>query len=307
MKTRLALPFQIALLLLLLAPGVLLMLSPGLIAQENEQPYFFVQVADPQFGFFSGRSDSFEQETVNFEFTIASINRLHPAFVVAAGDLINNDGNPAQVAEYQRIISKLDPSIRLYNAPGNHDIGNEPSPEQLALYRQNFGSDYYSFRYQDFYGIVVNSSLIAAPGKVQEDADKQEAWLTTELEKAKVSGAKHIVLFQHYPYFLQQPDEPDQYFNLPLERRTRILKKLKDAGVSHVFAGHLHRNSGGTDGNLEMVTTGPVGRPLGADPSGMRIVTVRSTGITHTYYGLGSIPVTLQSNARRGGAARGGP
>ena len=293
MKAPLSLATKLCLLALALIPGVCLVLSPGLIAQEDGPTYYFVQVADPQFGFFSGTPDEFRQETANFEFTIASINRLRPAFVVVAGDLVNNDGNPAQVAEYKRIIAKLDPAIRLYSAPGNHDIGNEPTPEQLTLYRQSLGPDYYSFRHQDFYGIVLNSSLFAAPAKVAGDAEKQEAWLKEELQKAKQSGAKHIVAFQHYPFFLQQPNEADQYFNIPLERRTRILQLLKEAGVSHVFAGHLHRNSGGKDGDLEMVTTSAVGRPLGSDPSGMRIVTVRPTGISHAYYGMGSVPARL--------------
>ena len=30
--------------------------------------------------------------------------------------------------------------------------------------------------------------------------------------------------------------------------------------VSHVFAGHYHRNAFGADGVMEMVTTGPVGK-----------------------------------------------
>ena len=202
MKTPLPLWLRLGLLLIALAPGVCLVLSPGLIAQEDTPPYSFVQVADPQFGFFSGSPDSFQQETANFEFTIASINRLRPAFVVVAGDLIHNDGNAGQIAEYKRIIAKLDPAIRLYSLPGNHDVGNEPTAEQLALYRQNFGPDYYSFQHRDFYGIVLNASLIAAPVHVPGEMEKQETWLKTELQKAKQSGARHIVVFQHYPYFL---------------------------------------------------------------------------------------------------------
>ena len=73
-------------------------------------------------------------------------------------------------------------------------------------------------------------------------------------------------MFQHHPWFLESADEPDAYFNIPLERRSRYLTWFREAGVSHVFAGHYHRNAGGFAGELEMVTTGPVGRPLGDDP-----------------------------------------
>ena len=269
-----------------------LLLASGLAAQQGSS-FFFVQVSDPQFGFQTG-DKGFEQESVTFEFVIASLNRLRPAFVVSSGDLVNRPGDPAQTAEYLRIAAKLDRSIPLYNVAGNHDVGNEPTPETLAAYRQKFGRDYYSFRHGELFGIVLNTSLIQAPGKAQAEAAEQQAWLKEELGKARASGARHVVVFQHHPWFLERPDEPDQYFNLPLERRRAYLELLKDAGVSHVFAGHVHRNSQGRDGTLEMVTSGPVGRPLGDDPSGIRVVIVRPEGLEHRYYGLGSIPNQIQ-------------
>jgi len=68
----------------------------------------FIQMSDPQFGMFT-KDASFEHETVNFEFAIATANRLKPAFVVITGDLINKGGDAAQAAEFQRISAKLDP------------------------------------------------------------------------------------------------------------------------------------------------------------------------------------------------------
>jgi hypothetical protein len=58
---------------------------------------------------------SFEQETVHFEFAIATANRFKPAFVVITGDLINKGGDAAQAAEFQRISAKVDPKIRLFS------------------------------------------------------------------------------------------------------------------------------------------------------------------------------------------------
>jgi predicted phosphodiesterase len=75
-----------------------------------------------------------------------------------------------------------------------------------------------------------------------------------------------------------------------MERRRGYLDLLKSAGVRQVFAGHYHRNSLGRDGDLEMITSGPVGQPLGTDPSGIRIVTVKDSGLEHRYYTLGNIP-----------------
>ena len=271
----------------------LLALCIGLIAQPPADP-FFVQLADPQFGAFTNDRD-FAQETVNYEFAIANLNRLKPAFVVICGDLINKPGDPAQTAEYFRITSQLDRSIPVYAVAGNHDVGNEPTPELLAAYRERFGPDYYSFRQGSVYGIVLNSSLIGAPAKAPEEAAKQEVWLKVELEKAKASGARHIVVFQHHSWFLEDPAEPGQYFNIPAEQRRRYLDLLEAAGVRYVFAGHYHRNAFGKDGNLEMITNGPVGRPLGEDPSGIRVVMVRGDRLEHRYYTLGDIPNRIPS------------
>jgi len=259
------------------------------VAAQNSSDYFFIQISDTQFGMFTGDKD-FAQETLNYEFVVANINRLKPAFVVICGDLINKPGDAAQAAEYHRITKKIDPKIPVYELPGNHDVGNDPTPESLAYYRKNFGKDYYSFRQRDLYGIALNASVIASPGKVQDDANKQEAWLKAELVTAKASGARHIVVFQHQSWFLEKGDEPDQYFNIPKATRARYLDLLKNAGVRYVFAGHYHRNAFGKDGDLEMITTGPVSLPLGDDPSGIRIVTVHPDRLEHQYFTLGNIP-----------------
>jgi 3',5'-cyclic AMP phosphodiesterase CpdA len=252
-------------------------------------PFTFIQMSDPQFGMFT-ENKSFEHETANFEFAIAAANRLHPKFVVVTGDLINQAGNAAQAAEYHRIAARLNTGIKLYSLPGNHDVGNEPTPASLAAYRERFGPDYYTFRVGDFAGFVLNSSLIAAPGKAQEEAAKQEAWLRAELEKARQQGARRLVVFQHHPLFLAEAGEADQYFNIPKATRERYLELFHKYGVTHVFAGHYHRNAEGRDGALEMITTGPVGKPLGGARSGMRIATVTDGGIEQRYVDFGDLP-----------------
>jgi 3',5'-cyclic AMP phosphodiesterase CpdA len=254
-------------------------------------PFFFIQASDPQFGMYTKDAD-FHQETANWEFVVANVNRLKPAFLVVTGDLTNKTADAGQIAEYKRIDKTLDKSIRLYNVPGNHDVANDPTTATLAAYRKNYGPDYYSFREGPVYGIVLDSSLFKAPALVKEDAAKQEQWLEAELIKAKASNAT-VVIFQHIPFFLEKPDEPDQYFNIPLETRTRILVLLHRNGVHYVFAGHYHRNADGRDGDLEMITTGPAGMPIGPDPSGFRVAEVKPNAIEHKYYGLGTIPSVL--------------
>src|SRR4051812_27397133 len=104
-------------------------------------PLFFIHASDPQFGMYTENKD-FTQETANWEFVIANVNRLHPAFLVVTGDLTNKPRDADQIGEYLRIGRKLNPGIHLYSVPGNHDVGNEPTPELLASYRKNYGRDY---------------------------------------------------------------------------------------------------------------------------------------------------------------------
>jgi len=249
----------------------------------------FIQMSDPQFGMYS-KNQGFEHETANFEFAIAAANRLQPAFVVVTGDLINKGGDAAQAAEYKRIAARLDPKIRLFSVPGNHDVENEPTRESLAAYRERFGPDYYTFRMGDMAGFVLNSNLEKAPRNVPEEAAKMEAWFRGELAKARSDGVQHLILFQHIPFFLKEADEEETYFNIPRETRERYLKLLHENGVRQVFAGHLHHNAEGRDGDLEMITTGPVGMPLEGGKSGIRVVTVTAAGVSHLYYDFGELP-----------------
>ena len=59
----------------------------------------FIQMSDPQFGMYADNK-GFEHETANFEFAVATANRLKPAFVVMTGDLVNAPGDEAQIAAF---------------------------------------------------------------------------------------------------------------------------------------------------------------------------------------------------------------
>ena len=253
-------------------------------------PFFFVQMSDPQFGMFTKDAD-FAQETANFELAIATMNRWKPAFVVITGDLVNRAGDGPQIAEYLRIVGKLDRTSPLHSVPGNHDVENEPTPASIAAYVKRIGPDHYSFRSGTLAGIVLNSSLIHTPANAPASYEAQLNWLRAELARLKAGGARHLVVFQHHPWFLHEADEADQYFNIPLERRRLHLAMFREFGVKNLFSGHYHRNAGGRAGEIEMTTTGPVGMPLGeGSQSGLRVVTVRDSGLTHRYYQLGELP-----------------
>ena len=252
-------------------------------------PFFFLQLTDPQFGMFTENRD-FTQETVNFEMAIATANRLKPAFVIVTGDLVNKAGDAAQIAEYRRIAARLHPSIPIYNVAGNHDVENRPTEESVAAYEKIFGPDHYTFTHQGFLGIVLDSTLIHTPDAVAGRHAAQDRWLRDELARAH-PGVRHIVVFQHHPWFLATAAEPDQYFNIPLVRRTPLLALFHEHGVKYLVSGHYHRNAIATDGDLTNVTTGPVGKAQGDQPqSGLRVFVVNESGISHRFYSLAELP-----------------
>ena len=270
---------------------LLLLLALSLSLQAAE-PTFFIQMSDPQLGMFAANRDS-AQEQANLNFVVANINRLKPSFVVVCGDLVNKTGDPEQIGFYKRIVKNIEAGVPVYNVPGNHDVGNQPTKEQLANYRQAFGNDYYTFDAGPVRGIVLDSSLIQSPQNAPEEATAQEKWLVQQLIRARQDRVANLIVFQHISYFLTDPQEPDQYFNIPTETRRRYLQLFHEYGVKHIFAGHYHRNAYGRDGEIEMITTGPVGKPLGRDQSGFRVVRLTQDGMENRYYELGSIPHLL--------------
>lgn len=285
MTTLLRGPAAFSLLLLLL------LAVPGRVAAAA--PFFFIQLSDPQLGMFSNNAD-FVQDADNFEFAVANVNRLRPAFVIITGDLVNQVGDAAQIAAYRRIAGRIDPSIPVYHLAGNHDVGNVPTPETLAVYAPIFGPDRYVFRHGGLVGIVLNSSVIHSPQQTPAQLGEQERWLRAELTKARAEGARHIVVFQHHPWFLKSAGEVDGYFNIPLARRAAYLALFREFGVRYLFCGHYHRNAEARDGDLQAITTGAVGKPLGGSRSGFRVAIVRDDRIDHRFYELGELPERIE-------------
>ena len=274
--------FLFAIIILLAIPGA-----------GQEQPYYFLMLADTQMGMYAANAN-FVRETANFEFAVAAVNRLKPGFAIVLGDLVNKAGDADQLREFKRIAAKIDPAVPVYYVAGNHDVDPQPTPETLAAYRQNIDRDYYSFRAGPIYGIVLNSSLIISPQGSESESQAQISWLKLELEKAKSSDAAQVVVFQHHPYFVENADEPEQFGNIPRERRKPVLELLHQYNVKYVFCGHVHRSSVGKDGDLEMTVTGPVSMPFGEEGSGIRLAEATPAGIRHRYFSFGRMPDALQ-------------
>ncbi len=293
-------------------------------------PFSFIQLADPQFGCheqLSGKTEKeaafeqargrniiatpkiegFEIESGLFRKAISEANRLRPDFVVTCGDIINRWDNEAQVHEAKTIASQLAYNIPMHWVPGNHDVidlgagWKRPNEDTLSSYKARFGPDFYSFQHRGVSFIVINSSLIFhLESELEHHWQHQIRFLETELEAAAQRNSTHTIVFGHYPFFLQQPDEDwgkdDHEIGLviPPERRGIVLELFKKFSVCAVFAGHTHKNQYTNYGSTQMVTSSAVGYPLGNDPPGYRIVRVYEDGIKHEFHGFDQGPDKIE-------------
>ncbi len=269
-----------------------IVLAFSLVMHANDgakHPFFFFVITDVQLGMFEHDQD-LTRESNNLEQLVAAANRLHPAFIVNCGDIVNKAGNSDQIQRYKAIMAKLDPKIPVYNVPGNHDVKNQPTPESIAAYRRTFGRDYYTFEYQGFVGIVLDTSLIMDSALVPREAEEQSKWLEKALADARKRTGGEVVVFQHTPWFLKEADEDDNYSNMPKSLRGQYLEQLNKAHVRTVFAGHLHDNSLGSAKGIEMRTVGPLGKPLGKAQSGFGVVVVEGENLKFTYFPISAPP-----------------
>lgn len=278
---------------------------------QSNDSFYFIQGADTQLGLKEYYENDkkglplptgryWMEEIEHSKKAVECINALQPrpSFVVICGDLCNEypvrdkEMRAMQEKDFKEIMSKIHPSIPLVCVCGNHDVGNTPTTEGVALYRSSFGDDYYSFWKGGALFIVLNSQYYYDPSEIPEIYSQQELWLDSILNEGKKKSAR-IIVFQHIPCFIKDADEPDEYFNLPTAVRKPLLEKLLAAGVTHIFCGHLHYNAYSTYKSVEIITTSAIGYQLGKDTHGMRIIKVKKSGVEHSYHALENFPKTI--------------
>lgn len=271
-----------------------------------EGPFVFIQGADSQFGMIDSykhkrTEPGWSEEMALCEKLIEICTRMEPTpkFLVVCGDLVDawpgTELRKRQVVDFKRIFAKLGCEIPLVCVCGNHDVGDDPTMDSIAEYRENFGDDYFYFTTNDVLFIVINSQFYQNRAHVQEYAREQDLWLENLLTKTR--NFKHTIVFEHIPWFLQSPSEDDDYFNIKTDVRMEWLRKFSRAGVSKIFCGHYHRNAGGWYGPMEVVVTSAIGAQMGWDPSGVRIVRVLEDTIKHDYYDMNDCPWIVQMRA----------
>jgi 3',5'-cyclic AMP phosphodiesterase CpdA len=221
--------------------------------------FTFIQLCDPQIGF-----GGYDHDLGAFRQAVRQINAIMPDFVLICGDLVNTPDEKS-FADFNRI--KADISAPCYCAVGNHDAGNNPTLESLEYFRRLIGKDYYSFEHKGYTFVIINTQLWKAP--IKEESEKQDAWIKATLEGASRKGSQIFVVC-HSPLFLNNPEEAEEYFNIPVDKRREALALFEKSGVVAVLGGHTHRLIVNNYKGIQMVNGETISNNYDKRPLGFR-------------------------------------
>ena len=84
------------------------------------------------------------------------------AFAIDVGDMVER----GTLEQFDDFFKQIQPYGRrpFLTVAGNHDLGKN---QDLTLYREIFGPDYYAFQLKDHYFIVLNDDLHTGMGEAQ--------------------------------------------------------------------------------------------------------------------------------------------
>ena len=164
------------------------------------------------------------------------------------------------MASFKEALHELSPDIPLVLQPGNHDIGQSPTPADIERYRQRFGDDYFEFWVGGVLYIALNSQYYRDDSAVERERLEQDAWVERTFASALERRPKHVVMLSHVPPFVHDEEEQPGWANWPQEPRRAMLSAAGTVGAKLWLCGHYHGNSHGvSSGSIEVVTTSSCG------------------------------------------------
>lgn len=173
--------------------------------------------------------------------------------------------------------------------------------EAIEQYKNDFGDDYYSFWFGGCMFLVINDIHYKQPNKFTELYKKQHEWIKQKLDEAKSNKQlKHLFVLQHFPWFIKDMKEKEEWNNIAIEQREKMLNLFKDAGVKAVFTGHLHGNNENQFDNIKLITTSAIGyqspNATSKSKSGYRIVNVTEDKFDYVYHEINIKSNSLSNN-----------
>jgi 3',5'-cyclic AMP phosphodiesterase CpdA len=170
------------------------------------------------------------------------INARHPDAIILSGDIAETQQKREEVKEILKALT-----APVYYVPGNHDFKDTNS---LALYRKQFGPDYYRFQVKNVEVLAIDSQLLGnyevfnakapvpmMPG-LDAESDRMLAWLAAQPKPAKgnvLIAVQHVPLFRDGSY-----PGPKPYWTIVPPYAQREATLLHRLGVKDLLAGHWH-------------------------------------------------------------------
>lgn len=262
------------------------LLSAIMLVSCAGKPYVIVQIADAQLGFTAAERSQREGTPYVNDLTyeadclsraVAMVNGLKPDAVVFTGDQVNRPDNEEQWDRFAEIIADIDPSVKVFHLPGNHDVHFSDTNVDPSPFTQRYGEDRFFHSENGINLVGINTNLIKYDDRLEED---QILWLRDVLVEAKADDV--TILFGHHPFFMTDVDEPDSYFPIGKAKRRFYFDVFSDLGVDAVYAGHRHNNSKGEYAGIPMKTTTSVAFQIGDSRPSIRVITVDDGSVSDT-------------------------
>ena len=244
----------------------------------SSKPFKFVHLTDTQIGFMDG-SEGYAHSDSLFKSAVARVNSETPDLVFITGDLVDNTSDAVQEEIFKTDMGLIE--VPVWLVPGNHDYNKAWTPEIRDRYVALRGYDRFSFKHKGcaFIGFDTNCIMEDAP----EAEAVQKEWLASQLKKAR--RCRHVFLFIHCPVFRDSVDEPHDYSNFPVAKRSEYLSLFKEYGVTAVFAGHTHADYDFEYDGIRFIIGNPVANALGHGHPGFNVIDVNKDVIDVRKYG----------------------
>jgi 3',5'-cyclic AMP phosphodiesterase CpdA len=184
----------------------------------------------------------------NWSAVVDHVVRTRPDLVLHLGDL-SLDG-PRGDGDLQYAREQLDRlPIPWLAVPGNHDIGDNPSPvtpaaavvdaEGLERWIEVIGSDRWSVQIGDWRLVAVDAQLFGSGLRAESD---QWDWLEAELRPP--AGEQPVAFVSHKPLTAANDGElaaAPPYRFVPPEAGRRLAHLLGQVRLGLVLSGHVHQ------------------------------------------------------------------
>jgi hypothetical protein len=162
---------------------------------------------------------------------VRKLNVMRPEFVISVGDLIEGytedvDEIEAQWKEFLGFMDHLE--MKFFFVSGNHDVTNKTMHK---IWRQHFGSPWYSFDYKG-----VHFLCICSEDPANKFGDEQLTWIEQDLAKNK--DARWTLVFMHRPVFVDA--EKAIKSGKPDPTGWAKIESWLGTRPHTVFSGHVH-------------------------------------------------------------------